>query len=236
MGRVITEQLPREGIEIVGTLGRGDEIAAALTTSRADVVVDFTDASYAPTLMREAIRVGVRPVSGTTGLPDGVLDEIDVLARQHDQGAVWAPHFSRAGVLLMHFARIGARFMNSVEIVETHDVTKADAPSGTARELVRIMRDAHRSDLADSPSHVMVDGVRGEVDAGVHVHSIRAGDVFGSHELIFGGTREVLTVRWDVFGHDSEVGAVAYAVRQVVKPGAVGLIRGYDTLMGLVDP
>jgi 4-hydroxy-tetrahydrodipicolinate reductase len=236
MGRVITERLPSESIEIVGTLGRGDDIAKTLTTSRADVVVDFTEASYAATLMRDAIGAGVRPVSGTTGLQEGLLDEIDALARQHDSAAVWAPHFSRSGVLLAQFARIADFYMNSVEIVERHHATKADAPSGTARELVRTIREAIGSDFADSPTHLLVYGASGEGDADVRVHSIRTSDVVGSHELIFGGTREILRVRWDVFSRDTTVAGVAHAVRQVVRPDLVGLIRSYDSLLELLEP
>lgn len=236
MGRVMTEHLPSDSIEIVGTLGRGDDIVKTLTRSRADVVIDFTGANYTPTLMREAIRAGVRPVSGTTGLQEGVLEEIDVLARRHDLAAIWAAHFSRSGVLLTQFARIAASYMNLVEIVERHHATKADAPSGTASELVRTIREAHDSELTDSPTHPLVDGVRGKVDADVRVHSIRTGDVIGSHELIFGGGREVLRIRWDVLSRDTTVAGVAHAIREVVRPDLVGLIRGYDTLLELLEP
>jgi 4-hydroxy-tetrahydrodipicolinate reductase len=198
------------------------------------VLVDFTHLDSAPHLLLDAIKAGVRPVSGTSGLPEDVLSSIDEAARAEGIGAVWAPNFGLGGVLAMHFAQIAARYLDSVEIVEAHHVGKADAPSGTTLQLTRLMEAAHGGNFNDPPvKRQTLAGTRGGVDGGIRVHSLRLPGVLGWHEVIFGGDEELLTIRQESFGRGSYVPAVARAIREVVRPDRVGLIRGYDTVIGL---
>jgi 4-hydroxy-tetrahydrodipicolinate reductase len=130
MGRVLMAGLPNQaGIKVVGGLKRG---AAADGLADADVLVEFTHADSAAELMLPAIEAGVRPVSGTSGVSEEVLVAVDGAARKRGIAAGWAPHFRLAGVLMLHLARIAARYLDSAEIIEAHHATKADAPSGTA--------------------------------------------------------------------------------------------------------
>ena len=50
-------------------------------------------------------------------------------------GVLVAPNFSIGAILMMRFAAEAAPFYESVEIVELHHPTKADAPSGTYQVL-----------------------------------------------------------------------------------------------------
>jgi 4-hydroxy-tetrahydrodipicolinate reductase len=162
------------------------------------------------------------------------LAAIDGAARDQGIGAIWAPHFRLAGVLMMHFARIAARYMSSVEILEGHHAGKADSPSGTARELARMIRDAHGSEPDDPPVRsTTVDGVRGGRHEGVRIHSVRLPSDMGWHEILFGGPDEVLTIRHDEFDRKGYVATVSRAVHEVMRPDVVGLIRGYDAVIGL---
>lgn len=233
MGRVMMDGLPhQQGIVVAGGLRRGDTAAELLAD--VDVLVDFTHADAASELLLAAVEAGVRPVSGTSGLSEDVLAAVDKTARRRGIAAVWAPHFRLAGVLMMRLAGIAARYLGSVEIIESHHATKADAPSGTARELARMIRDAHGTELADAPTPAMtLDGVRGGVEAGVHIHSLRLPGIVGWHEVIFAGDQELLTIRHHDMGREAYVPAVARAIRTVTGAGAIGLIRGYDAIIGL---
>jgi 4-hydroxy-tetrahydrodipicolinate reductase len=62
------------------------------------------------------------------------------------------------------------------EIIETHHKTKKDAPSGTAKTLVELLKAALKSE-AETP-----------------IQSIREGDVVGEHTVIFRGSSERLEV------------------------------------------
>jgi 4-hydroxy-tetrahydrodipicolinate reductase len=238
MGRAMIAGLPaQQGIEVVGGLRAKDDAASTKSLfAKSDVLVDFTHADVAPGIIARAIEAGVRPVIGTTGLSERDLAAVDTAARQRGIGAVWAANFRLLGVLLAHFARIAARYTDTVEIIEAHHATKADAPSGTARELARLVRAAHGSALFDAPvQRETLAGVRGGVHEGVRVHSLRLPNLQpnGWHEIVFAGDQETLTIRHDDWGVDSYVGPVAMAVRKVMEPGVVGLVRGFDRVLGL---
>jgi 4-hydroxy-tetrahydrodipicolinate reductase len=123
-------------INVVGGIRRGDDDIMAKLRS-ADVLIDFTAAEAAPNLMLMALEAGVRPVSGTSGIPDSELARVDEAAYKSGLPAVWAANFSLGPVLLTHLARVAARFMSAVEILEGHPSRKADSPSGTALALPR---------------------------------------------------------------------------------------------------
>ena len=238
MGRVFMDGLPREhGIKVIGGLRRGEPAADLFAES--DVLVDFTHAESSPTLLLAAIEAGVRPVSGTSNLPEEALGAVDAAARERGFAAVWAPHYRLAGVLMSHLAQIAARYLDSVELIEAHHVAKKDAPSGFARELARQLALAHGGDFNDVQTPlVTVDGVRGGVISGVRIHSLRLPGVEGWHEAIFAGDQEVLTIRHQELGWQAYLPAIASTIRFVMSTDRTGLIRGYASVLGLagIDP
>jgi 4-hydroxy-tetrahydrodipicolinate reductase len=239
MGQVMMAGLPTQrGIDVIGGISRTDDTASvAKLFSRADVLVEFTHVDSSPELFERAIAAGVRPVSGTSGLSDQVLTDLDAAAKKKGIAAVWASPFKPGGALMMHLARIAARYLDSVEIVEIHHPLKADAPSGAALELVHLMRTAHGADLSDPPvQHESLTGTRGGVHGGIRVHSLRLPGILSRHEIIFGGEQELLTIGYHETGREGSVPAVARAVHKVMQPGVAGLIRGYDAVMGLSAP
>ena len=238
MGRAMVSQLPKQaGLTVVGGIRRNDDGASVKKVlADADVLVDFTHAGSARGLMLAAIDAGVRPVSGTSGVTDDDLRAIDEAARARGIGAVWAANFRLMGVLLAHIAKTVARYVDSAEIIDVHHATKADAPSGSARELARLIREAHGSPLYDPPVKTeTLAGVRGGVHEGVRVHSLRLPDLqpTGWTEIVFAADQELLTVRHDDWGYEAYAVTVANAVRKVMEPGVVGLIRGYGAVIGL---
>jgi 4-hydroxy-tetrahydrodipicolinate reductase len=233
MGQVMTHGLPSEqGIEVIGGLRRDDDLPGVL--DGAHVLLDFTVADSATKLMLAAIEHGVRPVSGTSGLDDASLEQIDQAARAAGLPAIWASQFTLAGALMMHFSQIAARHMETATVVEAHHATKADAPSGTAWELAKQIRRAHGSDLADHPSkHETVSSVRGGLEGGVRIHSIRMPGLLGWNEVTFGAGGELFTMRQTDVTREAFVPFVANAIREAARTERVGLIRGYGAVIGL---
>ena len=221
-------------LEVVGGIRRGDRDVRAKLDA-ADVLVDFTTAEAAPGLMLAALDAGVRPVSGTSGIPDDALDTIDAVARERGLAAVWAPNFSPGAVLLAHLARIAARHMDAAEVIEGHPSRKADAPSGTALALARAIRQERGADFVDRPvADEVLTGVRGGAEGGVRVHSVRhpVATMISWHEVIFTSEDGVLRLRFDEAGADP-IESVIQAVHGVLADGRVGLIRGHDAVLGL---
>jgi 4-hydroxy-tetrahydrodipicolinate reductase len=234
VGKVMLDALPRQpGIEVVGGFGRANATQdLARLAPGADVLVDFTTGAAAPALLAAAVAHGLHVVSGTSGLPAAALDELDTALRQSGRGGVWAANFAIGGALMMHFARVAARFMDAAEVIELHHDQKVDAPSGTAVQTAREIRAAHGRELPDPVvERWTLDGSRGAVDGGVRIHSVRLPGFNAHQEVLFGSLGQVLSIRHDALGREAYVPGVVLAVREVGKQA--GLVRGLDTLMGL---
>jgi 4-hydroxy-tetrahydrodipicolinate reductase len=207
------------------------EDLSELLAAEAEVVVDFSRPEATAAAVEGLLGEGVHLVSGTTGLPPEVMDDLGKLAGKADHGnAVWAPNFALGAVLAMHFAAVAGRFYPAAEVIELHHQGKADAPSGTALRTARAIAAARKPEGQKSGNE-SVPGVRGgEVD-GVRVHSVRLPGLVAHQEVIFGGQGEVLTLRHDSLDRSSFMPGVLLAVQAVTtRPG---LTVGLEPLLGL---
>ena len=220
-------------IEVVGGFGSAKARQELERLAHgADVLVDFTTGAAAPGLLLAAVQAGLHVVSGTSGLASQTLDDLDQALRKANRGGLWAANFAIGGALMMHFARIAARFMDAAEVIELHHDKKVDAPSGTAVQTARDIRAARGTDLPDPRvERWTLEGARGAVDGGVRIHSVRLPGFNAHQEVLFGSLGQVLSIRHDALGREAYLPGVALAVREV--PKRVGLVRGLDTLMGL---
>ena len=73
------------------------------------------------------------------------LAVFDALGRENGVACFVAPNFALGAVLMMRFAAEAGRHMPRAEIVELHNETKLDAPSGTARATADLLRGRRRS-------------------------------------------------------------------------------------------
>jgi 4-hydroxy-tetrahydrodipicolinate reductase len=220
-------------LSVVGGFGSANALAELERLApAADVLVDFTTGRAAADIVLSAVGLGLHVVSGTSGLPDTALEDLDKALRKANRGGVWAANFAIGGALMMHFARVAARFMDAAEVIELHHDKKVDAPSGTAVQTARDIRAARGSDLPDpSVERWTLEGSRGAVDGGVRIHSVRLPGFNAHQEVLFGSLGQILSIRHDALGREAYLPGVALAAREV--PKRVGLVRGLDTLMGL---
>ena len=206
--------------------------AALLGELTPDVVVDFTNAAFTPTLAEACLAHGVRPVIGTSGQPDEFVATLRERLAEHGLGGVVAPNFALGAVVLMHLATLAAPHFDAVEVIELHHDGKVDSPSGTAVATAQLIREARGEDLAHPESLIEhVEGARGAQSGGVGLHSVRLPGLVAHQEVIFGGLGQTLTLRHDSTGRDSFMPGVLLAVRDVM--GREGLVYGLDALMGL---
>jgi len=214
------------------TLVCRDGLAETIDECHPDVMVDFTHPTVVEANLRVALARGVDCVVGTTGLSELKLLELSALACG-DTALFFAPNFAIGAVLMMDFAVRAARFMPHVEIIELHHDQKADAPSGTALRTAQLVA-AARSSAPQAPGRDTelpgLEGARGAVVDGVHVHSIRLPGLVAHQEVLFGGQGQTLSIRHDTIDRTSFMPGVVLAVR-VVKSRR-GLVVGLDQLMG----
>jgi 4-hydroxy-tetrahydrodipicolinate reductase len=242
-GRPLSQVVPEAPEGLVLGEDLSDFVAAG-----AEVVVDFSRPEATAAAVAELLPQGVHLVSGTTGLPARLVDDLAALAGQAEHGnAVWAPNFALGAVLAMHLAAVAGRFYPAAEVIELHHEGKADAPSGTALRTARAIAAArggpgdrqggppvnreHRDQGTAPRGSESVAGVRGgEVD-GVRVHSVRLPGLVAHQEVIFGGQGEVLTLRHDSLDRSSFMPGVLLAVQAVTT--RAGLTVGLEPLLGL---
>jgi len=83
-------------------------------------------------MVRLAAKQKVNLVIGTTGLSTENLEEIDRADQGQWGGCGGGLQLRFGGRLMIHLARIAAKYFDNVEIIELHHDQKLDAPSGTA--------------------------------------------------------------------------------------------------------
>lgn len=206
------------GIKPLGVRVTG-ELPADL--AQAKVAIDFSR----PDLTLRALDVcrarQVPIVIGTTG--HGAEFEARVAAAARDIAVLVAPNTSLGVAVALELVRIAARALPpefDIEIVEAHHKHKLDAPSGTALALAHSAAEARGAD----PQSDLLAGRSGQAarrSGEIGIASVRAGDIVGSHTVLFAGPGERLTI-----GHEATDRSIfaAGAVRAaswlaVQKPG-----------------
>ncbi len=193
-----------------------------------DVLVDFTSHEVAKAHALTAIEHGVAVVIGTSGLTADDFAEIDAAARSRGVGAISAGNFSLTAAMAKAAARMVSRHLPSWEIIDYASAGKADAPSGTARELAEELGPSARSRSLED-THGAVEA-RGADIAGTQVHSLRLPSFTVSTEIVFGLPDERLSIR-----HDAGSSAAPYVAGTLLAIRAVsarsGLTRGLDALL-----
>lgn len=190
VGRVLAPGLEAAGHELV-------ELQAA------DAMIDFTAPDVVESNVVTALEQGVPCVIGTTSFDHA---RVDALARDRGLACFHAPNFALGAVLMMRFAREAAVQMPRVAIVEMHDESKKDAPSGTAKATAAL--------VGGNPA----------------IHSVRLPGLVAHQEVLFGGDGQLLTIRHDTFSREAFVPGVLLALERLggLPPG---LTVGLDALL-----
>ncbi|MDM7856126.1 4-hydroxy-tetrahydrodipicolinate reductase [Cellulomonas alba] len=235
MGSTVVQAVEAaDDLELVASLDASDDLGA-VTAAGAQVAVDFTVPSVTEANVHALVDAGVHVVVGTTGWDDAALGRVrDHLADRPGVGVLVAPNFALGAVLALAFARQAARWFESAEVVELHHPNKVDAPSGTAQHTARAIGAARAAaGLGASPDATStgLDGARGSVVDGVHVHAVRLRGLVAHEEILFGNAGEQLTIRHDSFDRVSFMPGVLLGVRRV---GALpGLTVGLEHVLDL---
>lgn len=213
-----------------GSVPLSDDLELILSERRPDVLVDFSIARATMPTVRLAVQHGVHLVIGTSGLKAEEISEIDKLARDHKVGAAVVPNFALGAVLMMHMAKIAARYLDSAEIIEQHHPAKADSPSGTAIATAEAMLKARGKPFL-RPTEERASGSRGQEFDGIAVHSVRLPGVIARQAVLFGGPGETLSIEHNTVNRQCFMPGVILAIKGIVKHK--GLVYGLDSLLGL---
>ncbi len=234
VGSVLAAALPGQpGIEYVGGVGRGDDLAAFLRDKRPRAFVDFTRPGEALHNALAAIAAGASPIVGTTGLSAADVDKIETACRAKHLGGIVAPNFAVGAVVMVHLAEVAAPHFEAVEIIELHHAGKVDAPSGTALSTARRLaaRRKERPFSHRKAEKETLAGTRGGEEGGVAVHSVRLPGFVADQEVIFGLPGQTLTISHRTTSREAYVPGVILAIERVTSQPK--FYRALDELLGL---
>lgn len=217
-------------LELVASVGRGEDLAAVLARVRPDVAVDFTTPRAVAANVQAMLRARVPAVVGTTGLTPTALRGLARAAARARTGVLVAANFALGAVLLEQACAGIAQVLAAVEILELHHDGKRDAPSGTAlRTAAAIAAAQRRAGLRPAPAAGESSPARGLRVAGIPVHSVRLPGLVAHQEVLFGAPGQVLAVRHDVTDRSAYVPGVLLAIRRVRR--LRGLVQGLESLL-----
>lgn len=195
-------------------------------TLGADVIFDVTRFEVSQQVVAHAIANNQKVLVGTSGWSSVELNRLSISG---DAAVVVVPNFSIGSMLGSKFAAEAAKFYDSIEIVEAHHAGKIDSPSGTA------VRTAEMIAAARDGKSILLPGVgqeaRGQVVAGVPIHSLRLDGVSAKQEVLLGGDSEVLKIAHEVTSIRSYVTGILKSLRYTAE--AKGLTVGLQSVLGL---
>src|SRR5512138_3381008 len=113
-----------------GDMVAGREIETSIENLNADIVVECTHPNVVMNNLKHWHARGLSVVVGTSGFTEERMEAVRSLWTNPDTGCLIVPNFSIGAVLMMRFAELASAYFDSAEIVERHEHTKPDAPSG----------------------------------------------------------------------------------------------------------
>ena len=219
----------------VGELAGAGPVRVHLThdiQGEPEVIIDFSSPEGAAKSAKAAAELGVPLVTGTTGL--GAREKAEIESAAGRVPVLAAPNFSVGVNLMFEITRTVAETLGpgyDVEIIEAHHNQKADAPSGTALRLAKMVADVLKRD----PKKDYVHGREGRVGprkpTEIGLHAVRAGDIVGEHTVIFGGMGERIELVHRAHTRDTFVGGAMRAAQWIIgkAPGKYSM----DQVLGL---
>jgi 4-hydroxy-tetrahydrodipicolinate reductase len=221
--RLITES---EDFTLAAQLGSQSDLSEMLV---ADIVVDVSLPSISRKVLEFAVENGKSIMIGTSGWSAERINQVEPLIDSHPEvGVIFISNFSLGSALSAHLATLAAKHFDSIEIIEAHGIHKVDSPSGTAVSTAERIGKVRDQDVQAPHAD---QRARGQLVAGVPVHSLRMEGVVAKQDVIFGGNGETVTITHTTLSDRSYEAGIMAAIRAL--PGLSGKIVGLDRVINL---
>lgn len=180
MGRMVEALALEQGWEVLGHADI-DCPENYKSAPKADICIDFSGVGALPLVADYVRRTGTALLSGTTGLTEPDFELLQDLSRQVP--VIWSANYSTGIAVLRRMLRDYAPVLADwdKEIVEKHHNQKVDAPSGTAKLLLRELDPEGKASVNYGRQGIC--GKRPKEEIGVF--ALRGGTVAGEHEVFF---------------------------------------------------
>lgn len=196
--------------ELSGSFDAGEDPQGLIEAC--DCLIEFTVPEATIKNLELCEKAGRAIVIGTTGLSASEQETVKEAAKKIP--VVYSPNMSVGVNLLFKMIADASKVLVNngydVNIVEAHHVHKKDAPSGTAKEMARIIKDAGK-------------------DIEVPIESIREDEIVGEHTVTFDSPVDLIEITHSAKTRDIFVKGALKAAKFVVGKPA-GLYTMKDVL------
>jgi len=161
-------------LEVSGQFDVGTDPASLIEAC--DCLIEFTTPESTVEHLTLCEKHKKPMVIGTTGLTDS--QQAGIKDASKDIAIVYSPNMSVGVNLLFKMVEDAARILGSdykAEIIEAHHIHKKDAPSGTAKEMARIVKEK-----------------RGNIN--VPIDSVREDEIVGEHTITFDSPLDLIEI------------------------------------------
>ncbi len=170
----------KEGTVLGKSVVSSENLPAFIDEVKPDVMIDFTIAAATMINAKIAAKKGVALVIGTTGFtPEQDVELLDAIK---NVPVVKTTNFSVGVNIFWELVRDAASRLGDydIEVIEAHHRHKKDAPSGTAKTILKVIQE-------EVGKRDVMYGREGMTERKneIGVHVIRGGDVVGDHTVQF---------------------------------------------------
>lgn len=200
MGKIIAEMLGDELACVVAPEATYKKISEV--KEEFDVIVDFSHPDNLEMIITYAKENYKPVVFATTGYSDEDIVDIKELARHVP--VLLSSNFSLGVILMNRLIKQITPILKDdfdIEIIEAHHHFKVDAPSGTAKMLLKSAQ--------ESTGYSACYGRKGVCPRKANeigVHAVRGGTIAGEHEVIYCGSDEIISLKHSA--HSKKIFAV----------------------------
>ena len=178
-----------EGMNCVGIVSSKHFRSLAEIQDKIDVIIDFSNPECLEMVRQYSEIKPAALVLATTGYSEEQVDAIEALSKKVP--VVYTANFSLGITIFQQVLKQITPVLRDafdIELVEKHHRMKLDAPSGTAKMLLKAM-DANQGYEKKYGREGM--GRRGKE---IGVHSVRGGTIAGEHTVLFAGEDEIFEI------------------------------------------
>ena len=182
----------------------------------ADIVIDFSSADGLRECLQEVKRTKKPLVSGSTPMSDELYEEM--LRVSKETKICWSSNMSIGIAIIKKMSYMLGQMLSGdeydCEIVEKHHNQKLDAPSGTAKTIGQAVADGRGVNFNQNAVFGRNPQSEKRQVNEIGFSSIRGGNIFGEHDVMFIGQNDEITISHKAFNRKLfAVGAINCALK-----------------------
>ena len=186
----------------------------------ADIVIDFSSADGLRECLQEVKRTGKPLVSGSTPMNDELYEEM--LGVSKEAKICSSSNMSIGIAIVKKMSYMLGQILSGdeydCEIVEKHHNQKLDAPSGTAKTIGQAVADGRGVNFNQNAVFGRNPQSEKRQVNEIGFSSIRGGNIFGEHDVMFIGQNDEITISHKAFNRKLfAVGAINCALKLLEK-------------------